>query len=433
MSSPLNGLLESISESSEVARVRRIKRFLSSFHLKNTVTQSVQGRKISLNNKRVINFGSANYLGFDMHPEVIDAAISGVRNWGTHSGCSRIFSTHENLLTLERQISDLVGAEDAMVGVNVAAIHAGVIPALFGDRAAVLFVDRLAHTSIYQACLIAQSKGAQIRSTEVSDLSALKDQLSRGRAAIKVLLIDGIYSMHGHTPDLQRIQAICNDTNTILYIDDAHGIGICGARGGGVAEEFKLDYENLLLVGSLQKGLACFGGFIAAKRPIIELLKTMSTTYIFSGTLQPPAVESAIRAIEICRSEEGGRLRSQLKRMSREFRAALIVLGFEVPDGESPIVPVYIGAEVNTLMAGRKMYDLGYYLNSVLFPAVPKGEGILRVSLTASHTQDDVDGLVLAFAELKRYLHREEGMWGRLHQFREISKSLIQGDNYSGL
>lgn len=433
MASPLNGLLESISESSEISRVRRIKRFLSSFHLKNTVTQSVQGRRVTLNRRQVINFGSANYLGFDMHPEVIDAAIAGVRKWGTHSGCSRIFSTHENLLTLERRISDLVGAEDSMVGVNVATIHAGVIPALFHDRGTILFVDRFAHTTIYQACLIAQSKGAQIRSTEVSDLFALRDQLARSRASTKVLLIDGIYSMHGHTPDLLRIQQICNETGTILYIDDAHGIGIFGRNGGGVAEEFSLDYENLILVGSLQKGLACFGAFVAAKRPLIELLKTMATSYIFSGTLQPTAVESSIRAIELCRSEEGAQLRERLKQMSREFRAALLVLGFDVPNGESPIVPVFIGAEVNTLMAGRKMYDLGYYLNSVLFPAVPKGEGILRVSLTTAHTQEDVDGLILAFAELKRYLHREEGMWGRLHQFREISKSLIQGDNYSGL
>jgi glycine C-acetyltransferase len=404
-SAPLSRLINRLLDGPELRRARTYSDLLDGFHLKNTLTTEVNGRKVVIDGKPVINFGSANYLGFEHHPAILKAAREALTEWGNHSGCSRIFSSHENIVRLENNIAELVGAEAVMVCANTSQTHEGVIPALFSSPQAVIFLDRYAHTSMYQAAQIAVAKGAKVVRVDIRDLEDTRSKIrSEATRSVRVMMVDGVYSMQGHVPDLKGLQALCDSEDTILYIDDAHGIGIYGENGGGVVEMLGLSFTNMILVGTLQKGLGCFGGFIAGHRSLIDALRICSRSYVFSGTLQPQAVEAGLVAIELSKSEEGKAQRARLHANSTKIRRELQALGFKVQDGDSPIISVLIGAELKTLLSGRKLFDEGIFLNSVLYPATPKGEGLLRISLNSIHTDEEIATLITGFAALKKYL-----------------------------
>ncbi len=431
---PLNRLIQSRMQEDDFKRIKRLGFLLEHFHLKHTVTESVSGRKIVIDGREVINFGSANYLGYEQHLEIIKASQEALERLGTHAGCSRIFSSHSNIVALEEEISALVGSQSTMIGHNISQIHAGVIPALFSSKNSVLFIDRFAHTSIYQACLMAKAKGAEIIQVDVENQKETLQKIQATKKDRNCLFVDGVYSMQGHIPPLLQLSDMAREENLILYVDDAHGVGIYGENGGGVREELGLGFDNLLLIGSLQKAFGTYGGFISGNKEVLDFLRSTSKAYIFSGTLQPSAVEGARKAVELCQTPDGRALRQRLKKMSIDVRAELRRLGYEVPLGNSPILPVSIGSDLTTLMTGRKMFDLGIYLNSVTFPAVPQGQGVLRISLTAIHSEIEIAALLAAFVELKSYLKIHESPLRKfLHSGKEITLSKLLGKGYGGL
>jgi 8-amino-7-oxononanoate synthase len=429
--------LNRVLKAPDIRRTRALARLLDGFHLKDTTTSAVNGRRTVIDGRHVVNFGSANYLGLEQHPEVLDAARKALTQWGNHSGCSRIFSSHENIIELEMSLASLVGAESAIVYANTSSAHIGTIPALFSRPKTVLFLDRYAHMSMHHAAWIAVAKGARIVRIDIRDLDETARRIAAETASLKVVLVDGVYSMQGTVPDLSALQAVCDQSDAILYVDDAHGIAILGENGGGVAEHFGLSFENMILVGGLQKGLGAYGGFVAGARSLIDILRVSSRTYVFSGTMQPQAVEGSLAAIRVCRSEEGKRLRARLAGISTRVRDGLREIGFRVEDVTSPIVSVLIGSDVRTLLAGRKLFDVGVYVNSVLFPATPKGEGLLRISLNAIHTDEEIALLLGAFAELKAYLDRftdPRKQFGYAGEFawRQMSRGLRAGQTRIG-
>lgn len=430
--SPLGLLTHQKRSHDELSRQKKYAKLLEQFHLKYTSMEVLDGRRVRINNKEVINFGSAGYLGLDLHPKVHVAAKAAIDKWGTHAGCSRVFASQENILQLEAELAKFLKAERVLIGHNISQIHAGVIPALLGDSRSVLFVDKYAHTSMYQACLVAAAKGAKIVKVDVSKPAALKRKILASKAERGALFVDGIYSMQGHCPNLRRLNALCEETGLLLYVDDAHGIGVFGEEGRGVHHESKIGFSNCLLVGSLQKAFSSYGGFIAGEGACVDFLRVASKAYVFSGTIQPASVEGARAALSVIQSSEGDALREKLKRNSRRLREHLLSLGFETPLDDSPIVPVRIGEDVATLMAGRKLFDLGVYVNSVLYPAVPKGEGILRISLNSCHSESQMETLRFAFVQLSGYLSKPsvvaKASWGW-----QVVKAHWQGDGYAGL
>ncbi|OUR95383.1 hypothetical protein A9Q84_16235 [Halobacteriovorax marinus] len=435
-SSPLTKTLNARLDSPAIKRMKTFSSLLKSFHLKNTVTTDVNGRKVTIDGKEVINFSSANYLGFDQHEEVIKAAISGLKNLGNHSGCSRIFSSHENIIRLEEETSKLVGSEASMICANVSHTHTGVIPALFSNEESEIFIDRYAHTSLHQASLIAVAKGATLTRVDISDLKETGRIISSSKKAHKTVLIDGLYSMQGNIPEIPKLQELCNLHDCILYVDDAHGLGIYGENGGGVVEHFNLSFENMILVGSYQKGLGAFGAFVAGPQALIDFLRVTSKSYIFSGTLQPQSVEGALKAIEISSSDEGRELRNLLWAKSKYIRSELANMGYKVISQfcDSPIISVEIGDDLKTIMAGRKIYDCGVYLNSVMYPAVPKNGGILRISLNSIHSAEDIEALLGAFNKLSAdILTKKSIVTSPIKNLIAIGKSHIQGEDYNGL
>lgn len=433
-SSPLAKTINRKVSEKEARRFSFLSKVFQHFHLKHGVISKVKNREIVLNGKPVLNFSSGNYLGLELHPQVIEQTKQGLDDYGNHTGCSRVFAVCDQLLVLEDEISSLVGSEKSLVFTNVSQTHEGVIPELFSNKNSAIFIDRFAHTSMYQVSLMAKAKGADLVRVDISNPESLKKTLSKSKRQQKVLLIDGVYSMSGDIPNLHLIDKICKENNTILYIDDAHGTGIYGELGGGVVQELNLSFENIILVGSLQKGLGGFGGFVAAKTELIDYLRIVSKPYIFSGPLQPHTITGTIEAIKICRSEEGKLLRQQLKHNSIYIRKGLKQLGYEIPEGDSPILPVSVGGDVKTLMSGRWLYDRGVCVNSVLYPAVPRGEGILRISVTSIQTQGQMDELLLAFKEMREYWKNFGGsVKSVVHTANEVVRSKIKKKKYQGL
>jgi 7-keto-8-aminopelargonate synthetase-like enzyme len=398
---PLASLINRLRDTPEVRRIRGLTRTNGALPLNNSVTFEVSGRQIVLEGRTVVNFGSFNYLGFEQRPEIIEAGIAGLKKYGNHSGCSRAFTSHDNLIRLESEVSALVGSDKTLICANVSQVHEGAIPALFSGRDSHLFIDKSAHMSMREAALIAKARGAAIAMVDAGRLHDLEQRLAQSPAKRRVLLTDGLDSMYGTVPDVPAIQRICDRTNTVLYIDDAHGIGVLGRNGGGVREQLSLSFDNMILVGSLQKGLGCFGGFVSGHATLIDILRATSRTYIFSGTLQPQAVEGARAAVALSKSDEVRAIRSALAERSRALRRRLREMSFDVPDGDTPIIPVRIGGDADVLAASRKLLEQGFYLHPVVYPAVPRNQGILRIALTASHSHQQTDGLVAAFAGLQ--------------------------------
>jgi 7-keto-8-aminopelargonate synthetase-like enzyme len=260
----------------------------------------------------------------------------------------------------------------------------------------------------------------------------LRRIFAREKGERGALLVDGVYASQGHTPDFTLLDELCRDFGLVLYVDDSHGVGVLGSRGGGVAEVFGLGYQNLIVVGSLQKAFGAYGAFLTGRAELLELLRLTSRAAAAGGTLQPSAVEAALAAVRIARSGEGSRLREQLVERSRRLRSQLQALGFLVPPGDTPVIPVSIGRDLKTLMAGRKLFDLGVYVTSVLFPEVPRACGVLRISLTTLHTEDDLDKLLAAFRELRHYLPKHENpLRQAAHLAFQLGKAKWQGAAYA--
>lgn len=434
--SPLSERVNTLLDTDDVKRMKFYGKIFRAFHLKNTVTTDVSGRDVVIDGQAVTNFSSANYLGLEQHPKIIAAGIHGIESLGNHSGCSRAFTSHENIIRLEEETSKLVGAEKSLICANVSHMHTGSIPALFSGEDCEIFIDKYAHASMYQASLMTKGKGTLLTRVDVDDLNQVETLLSESKRAVKALLIDGLYSMQGNIPDIKALQKLCDAHNAILYIDDAHGLGIYGENGGGVAELLDLNFDNMILVGSYQKGLGAFGAFISGPASLIDYIRVSSKSYIFSGTLQPQSVEGALAAIELSRSDEGRQLRADLYRKSKYIRCELKDLGFDVldPAGDSPIISVELGADLRTLMAGRMIFDDGIFLNSVLYPAVPKDKGILRISLNSIHSDEEITKLLGAFEHLARHLSENKSKISENFKYlKEMWKSFRKGDEYSGV
>jgi glycine C-acetyltransferase len=216
-----------------------------------------------------------------------------------------------------------------------------------------------------------------------------------------VVALDGVYSMSGALPPLAELNEVARRHNAVLYVDDAHGTGVLGTQGRGTVLDALGSYDNAFVVGSLSKGFSCAGGFVGCGKDFKQLLKMRSNTYIFGGPVTPPYLEAICTVCEILMSGEFRLLHARLQRNVRHLTGGAERLGLAVLGGETPIVSVLVGDEADTLKAGAFLFDRGYYVQSVCFPAVPYHAGVLRIQVNANHRRESIDGLLGALAELK--------------------------------
>jgi 7-keto-8-aminopelargonate synthetase-like enzyme len=372
-------------------------------HLKDLVVDEIgPNRTMRVNGQQVVNFGSDSFLGLDQDQRVQEALVRGTKKWGTHNGASRAFASVRANALAEEKIAHWLGTEAALIYPSVTLANMGAIPGLVG-RPDLLVVDEHAHNSIQEGAKIARANGVHVVNFSHCDPADLERVLRAAQPyRIAVVAIDGVYSMTGALPPLAALDAVGRHYNAVLYVDDAHATGVLGSHGRGTVADALGTYDNTFVIGSLSKGFSCAGGFIGCTKQFQLLLKMRSNTYIFGGPVPPPYLEAVCTVCDILMSPEYERLIGQLRSNCRRLNLGFSRLGLAVLGGETPIVSVLVGDEGDTLNAGGFLFERGFYVQSVTFPAVPYHAGVLRVQVNANHLSESIDGLVDAFASLQR-------------------------------
>jgi len=365
-----------------------------------TVEEAGPDRRVKLNGRWVINFGSDSFLGLDQDPRVKEAIRRGLDRWGSHNGCSRAFASVASNAEAERKLAAWLKAEDTLIFPSVTLANHGALPALV-TRHDALVLDKDAHHSVHDAMMLAKARGvktAVFAHNDSADLARVLSELVPYRNA--VVAVDGIYSMTGTLPPLAEFRAVAEAHNAILYVDDAHGTGILGTQGRGTVLDALGNYRNTLVVGSLSKAFSCFGAFVACPKRLKLLLEVRSGPIIFGGPVPPPYLDAVCAVVDIFDSPEYFTLRARLAENMQQFLAGTRAIGLNVLGGVGAIASIVVGDELATLKAGRALFDRGYFVQSVVFPGVPHHGGVLRVQINANHRTESVTGLVSALGEL---------------------------------
>lgn len=370
-------------------------------HLKDLVVDEIgPDRTMHVNGRQVVNFGSDSFLGLDRDPRVLEAVRRGLERWGSHNGTSRAFSSVRANLDAEEKLAAWLGTETTLIYPSVTLANLGALPGLVGKQD-LLVVDEQAHNSIQEGARIARAGGTRVVTFAHCDPEALAQVLDQARPyRVAVVAIDGVYSMSGQLPPLRRLNDVCLERNAILYVDDAHATGVIGGQGRGTVLDALGSYDNTLVIGSLSKGFSCAGGFIGCTREMQRLLKMRSNTYIFGGPVVPPYLEAVCAVCDILQSGEYDLLAARLQARLERLRSGLRRLRLVVEGGVTPIVSVLVGDEGDTLRAGSFLFEQGYYVQSVTFPAVPYHAGVLRIQVNANHPLSCIDGLIDALSRL---------------------------------
>ncbi len=395
--SPMEQLVRGMRQSGLIRFMEHFAEAFPDAHLKDLVVDEVlPGRRIVVAGRTVVNFGSDSFLGLDQDRRVIDAVHRGLERWGTHNGASRAFSSVRSNDDAERRLAEWLGTEECVIYPSVSLANMGAIPGLVGKQD-LLVIDEQAHNSIQEGAKIARANGTRVVTFGHCDPAALAHALDgAGDYRTAVVALDGVYSMSGELPPLAELDRVARPRRAVLYVDDAHASGVIGPRGRGTVLEALGTYDNALVVGSLSKGFSCAGGFIGCSHQMKMLLKMRSNTYIFGGPVVPAYLDAIVTVCDILTSGEYDLLSARLHGNLARLRDGLLAMGLMVQGGRTPILSVEAGAEEETLRAGRMLFERGFYVQSVIFPAVPYHAGVLRIQVNANHDTAAIDGLIEA-------------------------------------
>ena len=347
----------------------------------------------------LVNFCGNDYLGLARDPRLTAALTAAAAHWGVGSGASHLVTghTHEHQ-QLEEELAAFTGRESALLFSTGYMANVGVVSALCGRGERVL-QDRLNHASLIDGARLSGGRLLRYRHNDVADAARLLAPAEAATEAGSAALIatDGVFSMDGDVAPVSGLAALAQQHQAWLLVDDAHGLGVLGAHGGGVLELAGLDAQQVpLLVGTLGKALGTFGAFVAGERDLIDYILQRARSYIYTTAL-PPAVAAATRAALTLVREEPWR-RDRLQGLIARFRAAAVREGLALGDSETPIQPVLLGDAARALAASLALQQAGYWVAAIRAPTVPAGTERLRITLSAAHDEAQVDGLVAALA-----------------------------------
>lgn len=362
---------------------------------------SHQGADIKVNGKTCLNFCANNYLGLSSHPAVMAAARAGLdaRGFGM-SSVRFICGTQDAHAELESRLARFFGYEDAVLFSSCFDANGGVFETLLTAEDAIIS-DALNHASLIDGIRLCKAMRHRYANGDMADLEA-KLREAKG-ARLRLIATDGVFSMDGTLAPLDRICDLAEKYDAMVLVDDSHASGFVGPSGRGTAEHFGVMGRVDILTSTLGKALGgASGGFIAAKREAVELLRQRARPYLFSNALAPSIVAASLKVLDLL--EESHELRDRLMENAASFRAQMARAGFDIKSGEHPIVPIMLGdARLAGQMAAR-MFEEGIYVTGFSYPVVPKGQARIRVQLSASHTREQVDQAVVTFTEVGREL-----------------------------
>lgn len=401
--SPMQQLTRVLRQNGLIKFLEHFAALFPTSHLKDLAVEEIgPDRVIQVKGRKVVNFGSDSFLGLDQDVRVQEALRRGITRWGTHNGASRAFASIEANVLAEQKLAQWLRVPATLIYPSVTLANMGAIPGLVG-RQDLLVVDEQAHNSIQEGAKIAKANGVRVLTFSHCDPVGLEKVFNEaGEFRIGVVAIDGVYSMSGELPPLRELNEVALRNRSVLYVDDAHGTAVIGEQGRGTILAALGSYDNTLVIGSLSKGFSCLGGFVGCTEEIKLLLKMRSNTYIFGGPVGPPYLEAICTVCDILMSPEYEQLAGRLHRNQQQLIEGLKALDLVVQGGQVPIVSVLVGDEEDTLNGGNLLFEQGYYVQSVTFPAVPYHAGVLRIQVNANHTSESIDGLVKAMATLRQ-------------------------------
>ncbi len=366
---------------------------------------SPQSARVVLDGRECLAFSSNDYLGLANHPQVIASFRRAAETCGVGSGASHLICGHSREHhALEEELADFTGRPRALLFSTGYMANLGVISALAG-RGDGVFEDRLNHASLLDGGLLS---GARFQRYGHGDPAALRARLQAAECRRKLVVSDGVFSMDGDLAPLPALADVCRQEGAWLMVDDAHGFGVLGDQGGGIAEHFGMTATDLpILMGTLGKGFGTFGAFVAGSDTLIDHLIQAARTYIYTTAL-PPAVAAATRtSLEIIRSEHWRRLK--LAALIDRFRSGAKRQGWQLMASATPIQPVLVGGDAEVAVLGQKLFDAGIHVGAIRSPTVPRGSARLRITLTAGHTEGEVDRLLDALGDAPREAGHVQG------------------------
>jgi glycine C-acetyltransferase len=348
--------------------------------------------------QNALNFCANNYLGLAGDERVSEAAIRATRDAGAGLASVRfICGTHALHKELEAAVADYFGYEDSILFAAAFDANGGVFEPLLGEADAIIS-DGLNHASIIDGIRLCKAK--RYRYTP-GDMSHLEEQLIAAvDAGARTILIatDGVFSMDGTIADLGPITALAERYSALVMVDDCHASGFLGPQGRGSAAYRNVEGRIDILTGTFGKALGgAMGGFVAARKPVVDLLRQRARPYLFSNALAPAVCGASLEAIRIARSEEGDGLRTQLIQNAARFRAGMTAAGFNLVPGEHPIIPVMFGEARLAQSLAAALLEHGVFVTGFSFPVVPKGQARIRTQLSAAHTPAQIDQVIAAF------------------------------------
>lgn len=353
-----------------------------------------RGSNVMFQNRELVMMGSNNYLGLTHHPEVMEASIRAVQKWGT--GCTGSRFLNGNLAMheeLESELADFLGFEACVVFASGFMANQGAIGALVGPSEHI-FSDKDNHACIVEGCMLSKGRFHSYRHGDMQHLGKLLNDAPE--AANKLVITDGVFSMTGRVAKYDKIYALAKKHGVTTYIDDAHGLGVIGEGGRGTASHFNLPVD--ILMGTFSKSLASQGGYICSSRDVVDWIKHKARTFMFSAALAPASTAAALKALRILRQQP--EIVTQLQSNAAYLKKAFEDLGLNTMGSETSVVPVFIGDDRVALKVCQDLLELGVFTTPVVYPAVPKGEAVIRCSLMSTHTKIDLDKAINGFAKL---------------------------------
>ncbi len=372
--------------------------------------QSDQDTEVVINGKRVLMFGSNAYLGLTNHPKVKEAAIEATKKYGTGMAGSRFLNgTLDIHIELEKKLAAFVGKEDAIVYSTGFNVNQGVISCITGREDYILW-DELDHASIIEGCRVSYSTKLKFRH---NDMDSLEKQLQKCEPdKVKLIVVDGVFSMEGDVAKLPEIITLAKKYNASVMVDEAHSLGVLGRNynGKGLVDQCDAADDVELIMGTFSKSLASIGGFIAGDEVALDYLRHNSRPYIFTASATPAATAAANAALDILIAEPE-RIK-HLWDITHYALAGFRSMGFEIGHTSTPIIPLFIRNNEKTFMITKMLFEEGIFVNPVVSPAVAPNDTLIRFSLMATHTKEQID---TAFEKIERIFKQMDVFSGLNH------------------
>ncbi len=353
--------------------------------------------------REVVNMCANNYLGLASHPALIQAARDSYDQWGYGLSSVRFICGTQNIhKALEQKVTDFLGMEDTILYAACFDANAGLFETLLGPEDAVIS-DELNHASIIDGVRLCKAARYRYRNNDMDDLRDKLEEARRNGARRMLITTDGVFSMDGSIARLDEICDLADEYGAMVHHDDCHATGFMGEKGRGIHEYRGVMDRVDIITSTFGKALGgASGGFTSGRKEIIDLLRQRSRPYLFSNTLAPAICAASLKALELL--TESTQLRDRLADNTAYFRQGMADAGFDIPEGEHPIVPVMLGDARLAQEMSRKLLERGIYAIGFFYPVVPKGKARIRTQISAAHTREDLDKAIAAFADTYREL-----------------------------